>query len=62
MTIDLGHKFEKNELFAPFFLVGDSAYTCKMTLIITGNDDGFNFEQRLLRINIDLDFCEIIRR
>lgn len=52
----------KNELPVPYFLLGDSAFTCIISMITPGNYDDFNFDQSSLRINIKCSFGALIRR
>ena len=62
LTTELGQRFERGELPSPFFLLGDSAFTCTLNMISPGKDDGFNFEHSSLRINIECAFGQLIRR
>lgn len=62
LTTELGQIFERGELPNPFFLLGDSAFTCTLSMISPGKDDDFNFEHSSLRINIECAFGQLIRR
>lgn len=62
LTTELGQRFERGELPSPFFVLGDSAFTCTLNMISPGKDDDFNFEQSSLRINIECAFGQLIRR
>lgn len=62
LTTELGQRIERGELPHPFLILGDSAFTCSLSLITPGKDDAFNFELSSLRINVECAFGELIRR
>lgn len=49
------------DIEAYFSLLGNSAFRCTISIRCPGKDADFNFEQSLLRINLEYAFGEVIR-
>jgi hypothetical protein len=44
------------------FMLGDNAYVCGPNMVVPGDDDDFNYEQSMMRMNIECAFGELIHR
>lgn len=62
VTTELAERVRRGDLPYPYYILGDSAFTCTRSVITPGKDDNFNFEQSSLRINIECAFGELLRR
>lgn len=60
-STEMGQKVVRGKIPEPFYLLGDNAFTATRSMIVSGDEDDFNFEQSSHWINIECAFGELIR-